>query len=152
LPVGFLLRMIKINYPPYHPRIKTENGEELIFDELRKAWIVLTPEEWVRQNFLQYLILVAGYPAELIAVEKEIKLGELKKRFDIVVYDRQWKPWMIVECKEMRVELDQKVLQQLLRYNISLPVPFLVMTNGTYCFAFENKEAKLEPLVQLPSF
>jgi len=139
LPVGFLLHMIKINYPTYQPRIKTENGEELIFDELR-------------QNFLQYLILVAGYPAELIAVEKEIKLGELKKRFDIVVYDRQWKPWMIVECKEMRVELDQKVLQQLLRYNISLPVPFLVMTNGTYCFAFENKEAKLEPLVQLPSF
>ena len=79
--------MIKIEYPPYQPKIKTEEGREMIFDEVRRRWVVLTPEEWVRQNFLQYLVQVMKYPASLIAVEKEIRLGELKKRFDIVVYD-----------------------------------------------------------------
>lgn len=100
--------MIKIEYPPYQPKIKTENGKEFIFDEFRKRWILLTPEEWVRQNFLQYLTQTKKYPASLIAIEKEIKLGELKKRFDLVVYDRNSKPWMIVECKEMNVALDKK--------------------------------------------
>ena len=110
--------MIKIDYPPYQPKIKKENKKEFIFDEFRKRWVVLTPEEWVRQNFLQYLTLIKKYPASLIAVEKEIKLGELKKRFDIVVYDSHTKPWMIVECKEMNVALDRTVLDQVLRYNI----------------------------------
>ncbi|HQW94117.1 MAG TPA: type I restriction enzyme HsdR N-terminal domain-containing protein, partial [Ferruginibacter sp.] len=100
--------MIKIEYPPYQPKIKKDpafNGRqadrEFIFDEFRKRWVVLTPEEWVRQNFLQYLTQVKKYPASLIAVEKEIKTGELKNRFDIVVYDGNTKPWMMVECKEM---------------------------------------------------
>lgn len=127
--------MIKIEYPPYQPKIKKENEKELIFDEVRKRWVTLTPEEWVRQNFLQYLIRVKNYPASLIAVEKEIKLGDLKKRFDIVVYDRNSKPWMIIECKEMNVVLDKKVLDQALRYNVTLQVPYLVITNGSYCMA-----------------
>lgn len=143
--------MIKIEYPPYQPKIKKEQSLELIFDEVRKRWVVLTPEEWVRQNFLQYLTKVKLYPAPLIAVEKEIALGELKKRFDIVVYDNNSKPWMIVECKEMNVALDQPVLDQVLRYNISMQVPFLVITNGTYCFAFENKGGQLVELSELPS-
>ncbi|MEI8059780.1 MAG: type I restriction enzyme HsdR N-terminal domain-containing protein, partial [Ferruginibacter sp.] len=74
--------MIKIDYPLYQPKIKKEKDKEFIFDEVRKRWIILTPEEWVRQNFLQYLIVVKKYPAVLIAVEKEISLGDLKKRFD----------------------------------------------------------------------
>lgn len=127
--------MIKIEYPPYQPKIKKEAGREMIFDEIRKRWVVLTPEEWVRQNFLQHLTSVKNYPASLIAVEKEIKLGELKKRFDIVVYDKSTKPWMIVECKEMNVSLDRSVLEQVLRYNLSLQVPYLVITNGSYCLA-----------------
>lgn len=127
--------MIKIEYPTYQPKIKEEAGREIIFDEIRKRWVILTPEEWVRQNFLQYLTSVKNYPASLIAVEKEIKLGELKKRFDIVVYDKSTKPWMIVECKEMNVSLDRSVLEQVLRYNLSLQVPYLVITNGSYCHA-----------------
>ena len=118
--------MIKIEYPPYQPKIKEDAGKEFIFDEFRKRWVLLTPEEWVRQNFLQYLTQIKKYPASLIAIEKEIKLGELKKRFDIVVYDAQTKPWMIVECKEMNVALDKAVLDQVLRYNIALNVPYLV--------------------------
>ena len=143
--------MIKIDYPPYQPKIKKEAGNELIFDEVRKRWVSLTNEEWVRQNFLQYLVKVKTYPSSLMAVEKEIALGELKKRFDIVVYDNNSKPWMIIECKEMNVPLDQQVLDQVLRYNIPMQVPYLVITNGTYCFAFENKTGQLVELNELPT-
>lgn len=144
--------MIKIEYPPYQPKIKEEDNKELIFDEIRKKWIVLTPEEWVRQNFLQYLIQIKKYPASLIAVEKEIKLGELKKRFDIVVYDTNTKPWMIIECKEMNVPLDKSVLDQVLRYNISLSVPYLVITNGNYCMAVQLKDGGMTVIKTLPAF
>jgi hypothetical protein len=78
--------MINIQFPSHLFKIKSENGKEIIFDECRKQWVLLTPEEWVRQNFLQYLIQERLYPASLIAVEREIVLGDLKKRFDIVVF------------------------------------------------------------------
>ncbi len=142
--------MIKIEYPPYEPKIKKENNKELIFDGIRKRWVILTPEEWVRQNFLNYLTQTKAYPASLIAVEKEIKLGDLKKRFDIVVYDRDWKPWMIIECKEMNVVLDKKVLDQALRYNITLQVPYLVITNGIYCMAIAFENNSMIELDELP--
>jgi hypothetical protein len=142
--------MIKIAYPAYQPKIKQEGGREFIFDSTRKRWVVLTPEEWVRQNFLQYLIHVKQYPASLIAIEKEIALGELKKRFDIVVYDALSKPWMIVECKEMTVDLNHSVLDQALRYNITMQVPYLVITNGSYCMAFQCINSHLKELTVLP--
>jgi type I site-specific restriction endonuclease len=142
--------MIKIEYPPYQPKIKELEGKEFVFDEFRKRWVLLTPEEWVRQNFLQYLTKVEKYPASLIAIEKEIKLGELKKRFDILVYDFNTKPWMIVECKEMNTVLNKTVLDQVLRYNISLQVPYLVITNGTDCMAFSLKESQVTEILTLP--
>jgi hypothetical protein len=144
--------MIKIEYPSYQPKIKSQHGKEFIYDEIRKQWIILKPEEWVRQNFLQYLIQVKKYPATLIAVEKEIKLGELAKRFDIVVYDKNTQPWIIIECKEMGVALNEQVLDQALRYNITLQVPYIVITNGTYCFGFSAKAGMLEELKNLPEF
>lgn len=142
--------MIKIEYPAYSPKIKKEDEREFIFDEVRKRWVSLTPEEWVRQNILQYLIHVKKYSPALIAVEKEIQLGELKKRFDIVVYDQQARPRMVIECKEMRVALDKMVMDQVLRYNITLQVPYLVITNGSYCFAFENINGQLTELTMFP--
>ncbi len=144
--------MIKIEYPAYQPKIKEQLGKEFIFDEIRKQWMMLTPEEWVRQNFLQYLIQVKKYPSSLIAVEKEIQLGELAKRFDIMVYDQNTKPWMIIECKEMEVALNEQVLNQALRYNITLNVPYIVLTNGTHCFGFSGKKGILEELSELPNF
>jgi hypothetical protein len=144
--------MIKIEYPAYQPKIKEQLGKEFIFDEIRKQWMMLTPEEWVRQNFLQYLIQVKKYPSSLIAVEKEIQLGELAKRFDIVVYDQNTQPWMIIECKEMEVALNEQVLNQALRYNITLNVPYIVLTNGTHCFGFSGKKGILEELSELPNF
>jgi len=144
--------MIKIEYPSYQPKIKSQQGKEFIYDEIRKQWIILSPEEWVRQNFLQYLIQAKKYPATLIAVEKEIKLGELAKRFDIVVYDKNTQPWIIIECKEMGVALNEQVLDQALRYNITLQVPYIVITNGTHCFGFSTKNGILEELSELPNF
>jgi hypothetical protein len=144
--------MIKITYPAYQAKIKQEPGREMIFDEVRKLWVLLTPEEWVRQNFLQYLIQVKKYPAALIAVEKEIYLGDVKKRFDIVVYDKNTQPWMLVECKEMKVELNNMVLSQALRYNINLQVPYLVITNGVYGYAFTLLNQQLEEIDVLPEF
>lgn len=142
--------MIKIEYPEYSYKIREEAGKEVIFDDLRKTWLRLTPEEWVRQNFLQYLIRVKKYPAALIAVEKELQLGELKKRFDILVYDPNHKPWMMIECKAMEIPLNEKVLHQVLRYNISIPVQFLVITNGTFVAGFERKSTGLEMMTELP--
>ncbi len=144
--------MIKIEYPLYQPKIKKDNDREFIFDAVRKRWVILTPEEWVRQNFIQYLIQVKKYPASLIAVEKEIKLGELKKRFDIVVYDNYSKPRMIIECKEMNVALDRNVLDQVLRYNIILQVPYVVITNGKYCMAITFENENMIEIDALPSF
>lgn len=142
--------MIKIEYPPYQPKIKEDAGRELIFDSIRKKWVVLTPEEWVRQNFLQYLIQVMQYPPSLIAVEKEITLGDIKKRYDIVVFDKNTKPFILVECKEMGVELTPQVLEQALRYNIAMQVPCLVITNGTSCMAFKSANNMLTELASLP--
>lgn len=132
--------------------MREEEGKELIFDELRRLWVRLTPEEWVRQNFLQFLVQTMRYPASLIAIERELKLGELRKRFDVLVYNRQHQPWMMVECKAMEVNLDESVLQQVLRYNIAVPVPFLVVTNGHYCAGFEKRDQQLQPLDILPVF
>jgi hypothetical protein len=142
--------MISINYPEPDFRIKKEEGKDFIFDTLRKKWLILTPEEWVRQNFISYLIREKKYPASLIAIEKEIRLGDMKKRFDILVYDKEHRPWMMIECKGQEIALDEKVLEQVLRYNISLPVEYLIITNGDQCYAWQKKEGKLDPVTDLP--
>src|SRR3982751_128129 len=113
--------MLSIQFPEPDFRLKKEKEKDFIFDALRKKWLLLTPEEWVRQNFVQYLVQVKKYPAQLIALEKIIMLGELKKRFDILVYDSDHKPWMMIECKAPSIVLDETVVHQLLRYHISVP-------------------------------
>jgi hypothetical protein len=121
--------MLILNYPSYPFKIQSVEGKDQIFDPFRKSWIILTPEEWVRQNILQYLVQVCKYPATLIAVEKTIQLGELKKRFDIVVYKNDT-PWMIIECKEAQVDISEKTIQQILQYQQVLTATYLVMSNG----------------------
>ena len=145
--------MVVINYPEPDFRIKKENGKELIFDTLRKKWIMLTPEEWVRQNFVQYLLLEEKkYPVSLIAMEKEIRLGELKKRFDILVYDNNHQPWMMIECKAATIKLNEAVLQQILRYNISVPVPFIIITNGSITYGWQRKDNNLKLITEIPGW
>jgi hypothetical protein len=122
--------MIAVKYPEPQFRMKNENGRQYIFDAIRKIWLLLTEEEWVRQNFVNYLITQLQYPSTVIAIEKEISLNDLKKRFDILVYNKTHQPWMLVECKEPNVKLSEDALQQVLRYNISMPVEYIVITNG----------------------
>lgn len=143
--------MIKITYPKYDYRVKEEQGKEWIFDPFRKRWTRLTPEEWVRQHFLQYLVQEKKYPHSLIAIEKEIQLGELKKRFDILVY-KDSAPWMVIECKEMNVVIDDGVLRQVLNYNITLQASFIVITNGSSTYGFGLHQGKVTELEQLPVF
>ena len=105
----------------------------------------------MRQNFVQYLVRVKEYPATLIALEKEISLGELKKRFDILVYNKAHQPWMMVECKAPEVKLDDSVLQQVLRYNMSVPVEYIVITNGSVTYGWQ-RSGNLRIIEELPSF
>lgn len=142
--------MISLEFPEYPFRLREENGKRQIFDEARKKWVAFTPEEWVRQNVLQYLLQSMQYPSGLIAVEKEIRLGELNKRFDILVYDGQHQPWMMVECKAMEVRIDDAVVHQILRYNLSVPVRYMTVTNGNTTYCFEKKTGRLEAIPNLP--
>lgn len=143
--------MILLAYPDFPFRFKQEKGKEYIFDRFRKKWVILTPEEWVRQHFLQ-LLVSRNYPESLIAVEKEFKMGELSKRFDILVYDRRHNPWMMIECKAPEVALDQPVLDQLLRYHSSITVPNLVITNGPVAYAWARQAEGWIMLDALPAY
>ncbi len=140
--------MIKIEYPGVKPSVKNENGQEIIFCIIRKRWFKITPEEWVRQNFLLYLIDVLHYPASLIAVEKQLISAEVKKRFDIVVF-RNSVPFMIVECKEMNVPLSENTIRQVLNYNANIQAAIMVVTNGSYCAGFEKKSNEFVEINEL---
>ncbi len=144
--------MIKIEFSKEQPKIRQTKGVKEIFDAIRKKWLVLTPEEWVRQNIILFLLFTKSFPSSLISVEKEIKLVDLKKRYDIVVFNRQTLPWMIIECKEMNVSLSEKTMEQILRYHISIPAKYLVITNGSHCFGFEKKEGRFMEIHLFPEF
>ncbi|MGH2563943.1 MAG: type I restriction enzyme HsdR N-terminal domain-containing protein [Ginsengibacter sp.] len=143
--------MIKIEFPKQQVAMRQRAGLNEVFDVIRKKWLQLSPEEWVRQNMIHYLIS-KKYPGSLIAVEKEIKLGELSKRCDLVVYSKKALPFMIIECKEMRVSLSEKTLNQILRYHITLPAKYLIITNGSFCFGFEKKDNQLFEINEFPGF
>ena len=121
-------------------RTRVYNNKEQIFCEWRHRWVRLTPEEWVRQQLLHRLVEQLGYPASRIAVEQAIRVGEVQKRCDAVVYDRQMNPMMIIECKAETVPLTQKTLDQALVYNRQLSVPWLLLHNGpqTICVQVED--------------
>ena len=144
--------MIKIEFPKEQPKLRQHERVKEIFDTIRKKWLILTPEEWVRQNIILFLLLTQDYPSSLISVEKEIKLADLKKRYDIVVFNRQTLPWMIIECKEMNVSLSQKTMEQILRYHISIPAKYLIITNGSHCFGFEKREDRFIEIDLFPDF
>lgn len=144
--------MIPVTFPEPQFRIKKEDQKQYIFDPIRKMWLLLTEEEWVRQNFVNYLIAGLNYPSTVIALEKEIVLHELKKRFDILVYDKNHQPWMMVECKAPEVALNEEVLQQVLRYTISVPVEFIVITNGNTTVGWKKEEGALNLLNGMPAW
>ncbi len=135
-------------------KVKVEDGKKLVFDPIRRKYVALTPEEEVRQHTLFQLVTMMKVPKSLIAVEYSFHLNGLSKRCDIVVFTKEGKPVMIVECKSASVEVNQKVLEQAARYNFKLKVNFLMLTNGRnqyYCFINE-KEQKLQYLEQVPDY
>ncbi len=141
--------MIKIIYPNKKPPIKTDAGKEYIFCVVRKRWFIITPEEWVRQNFLLYLHHNLGYALSIIAVEKQLVIAEVKKRFDIVIY-KNGEPFIIVECKEMGVPLSDNTITQVLNYNTTIQAPFIIITNGNYCKGFMREGDSFYEITELP--
>jgi hypothetical protein len=131
--------MVDLVFPEPEFKIRQLEGRAEIFDAIRSKWIVLGPEEWVRQNFIQWMVKRNGIPLASIAVEKTLKLGEQTRRFDVLVYDEQTQPWMMVECKSMDVKLDGSTLMQILSYHLAIPVEYLVITNGIECHVAQKK-------------
>lgn len=135
--------MQKLNLPEFNFKIKNSENKMLIFDNLRKKYLVLTPEEWVRQHFVHYLISEKKYPISLIAIEKQLTLNTRKKRTDILVFNQLGTPELIVECKAPSVKITQDTFDQIARYNLKLNANYLIVTNGLthfYCkMDFKNK-------------
>lgn len=122
--------MIELNLPKYPARLTCRDGKPYIYDELRRKFVRLTPEEWVRQHFVHFLLDEGGYPKELMQNEVGLQLGATTKRCDTLLYDRSLRPQMILEYKAPHIPLSEAVLQQIVRYNYVLRVPYLVLSNG----------------------
>jgi hypothetical protein len=144
----------ELNLPQYSFKIKGKEGGEMILDPLRRKFVKLTPEEWVRQNFVQYLISEGKYPPGLIGIEVMFRLNKLKRRVDILVHNRSGEPVMIVECKSPDVKLDDKVFEQIATYNMSYKLPYLVVTNGLHHYAcrIDHEAMKFEYMLVIPLY
>ncbi|MDO5664424.1 MAG: type I restriction enzyme HsdR N-terminal domain-containing protein [Bacteroidia bacterium] len=146
--------MYALNLPTFDAKIrKTPNGFD-IFDPLRRKYVSMTPEEWVRQHFVHYLISEKGYPASLMANEAMIKLNSLTKRCDTVVYNNNLEPLVICEFKKPEVEITQQVFDQVIRYNIVLKVKYLIVSNGIshYCCKMNYDDMSFDYLLEIPKF
>jgi type I site-specific restriction endonuclease len=146
--------MFKLNLPGFDYKLKKAEGKIWIFDGIRKKYIVLTPEEWVRQHFIHYLTSDKKYPRSLIRVEGGLLYNELRKRSDIVVYDRQGHPWMIVECKSPAMHVSDSTLSQASVYNSTLKAEYICVTNGLVhlCAHIDWRERKTTQLTDTPAF
>ncbi|MCB4797571.1 type I restriction enzyme HsdR N-terminal domain-containing protein [Neotamlana laminarinivorans] len=146
--------MQKLNFPTYSFRFKNSENKISIFDTIRKKFVILQPEEWVRQHCVNYLINVKNYPISLINVEKEITINKLKKRYDIVVFKPDGNINLIVECKAPNIEISQSTFDQIARYNLNLNADYLMVTNGLnhyYCAMDYNNE-RYNFLADIPKF
>jgi len=144
----------KLNFPTYTFRFKNSENKRLIFDQIRKKFVVFQPEEWVRQNCVEFLIKEKKYPVSLINVEKELKLNNLKKRYDIVVFNSDGTIHLIVECKSPKIHINQSTFDQIARYNLALKANFLMVTNGInhyYC-QMDFDEERYHFLKDIPEY
>lgn len=146
--------MQKLNLPSFDFRIKTENGKHFIFDSVRKKFLLLTPEEWVRQNFIQFLVQHKKYPQSLMAVEKQITVNSIFFRFDLVVYQNSGKPYLIAEFKAPGVKITQQAFDQVVRYNMALKVKLVIVSNGLQHFicAIDYEKGTYRFLKEIPEF
>ncbi len=146
--------MQKLNFPSYKFRLKNSENKMHIFDEIRKKFIVLQPEEWVRQHTVQFLIQNKGYPKTLINVEKELIINNLKKRYDIVIFYPDGNIHLIVECKAPKIKIQQNTFDQIARYNLALNATYLMVTNGLehYFCKMDYENGQYIFLRELPSY
>tara|TARA_Y100000768_G_scaffold383791_1_gene366564 strand:+ start:1158 stop:1595 length:438 start_codon:yes stop_codon:yes gene_type:complete len=135
-------------------KTKLVNSKEYLFDEIRKKWILSTPEEEVRQQFWKYLHFEKKYPVSLMAIEKTIVINGLNKRFDLLIYDRNGNPNIIVECKSRNVKINESALDQILSYQYKIGAKYLVLTNGneTYCIGIDLSSKKVTYLEDIPQY
>lgn len=146
--------LVSLELPAFEPRILTEDGRRTVFDPIRRKYVRLTPEEWVRQHFLHYLVEECGYPSALIAVEMGFQFQRMPRRADIVVHDRQGVPFLMAECKAPSVDISQSTFNQVSRYNRVVEARFLAATNGLlhYCWRVDHVMGHYEFLTGVPPY
>jgi len=146
--------MNRLNLPEFEVRTQVQHNQEFIYDQFRKKYVLLTPEEWVRQHFLHYLVHHLGYPRTLVKVESGLEVNKLSKRTDILVYDQQVKPHLLVECKASHVALSGKTFDQLSAYNQAIKAKYLVITNGLkhYCCLMDYQQNSYQFQEAMPEY
>tara|TARA_R110002126_G_scaffold259607_1_gene402612 strand:- start:706 stop:1155 length:450 start_codon:yes stop_codon:yes gene_type:complete len=146
--------MQKLNFQLYNFRFKNSENKVSIFDEVRKKFIILTPEEWVRQHVVRFLLEEKNYPKSLINVEKVLKVNGLRKRYDVVVFNPDGSIFILIECKAPEIKISQATFDQIARYNMTMKAQYLMITNGLnhyFCqMDFENE--KYQFLIELPMY
>lgn len=143
-----------LNLPTSNIKVRNLGDQVQIFDFIRQQWLNYTPEEWVRQSFVHFLVNYQGFPASLIALEMPIKVNKMNRRCDIVAYTKTGKPKMIVECKAPQVKISQTTMEQASQYNTTLQVPYLLVTNGIdhYAFLIDFEQGTTEQLLEIPTY
>ncbi|MDP2162410.1 MAG: type I restriction enzyme HsdR N-terminal domain-containing protein [Flavobacterium sp.] len=146
--------MQKLNFPTFNFRFKNSENKVSIFDEVRKKFVILTPEEWVRQHVVHYLIVEKKYPKALINVEKQIIQNGITKRYDVVAFKPDGSIYLLIECKAPEIKLNQTTFDQLARYNLILNATYLMVTNGLnhYFCEIDFEQSKYNFLRDLPEF
>ena len=146
--------MEKLKFPKFNLLVKSKENKNFIFDSVRKKWLVLSPEEWVRQHCIHYLLDNKGYPLGLMQVEKKLKVNKSEKRYDIIVFNKEGTINILVECKRPNVRITQKTFDQIAQYNLTLNSDYLMITNGLYHYycKMDFEQKKYVFLEDLPSF
>ena len=146
--------MQQLNFPSFSFRFKNSENKVSIFDAIRKKFIILTPEEWVRQHVVQFLMIEKNYPKSLLNVEKVLQVNGLRKRYDIVVYNSDGTIHILIECKAPEVTISQSTFDQIAQYNMTLQSNYLMVTNGLnhYFCQMDNENEKYQFLNELPNY
>jgi type I site-specific restriction endonuclease len=143
-----------LNLPQYSFHTREKAGKKLIFDDFRRKWVALNPEEWVRQNFSRYLTEEKHFPASLVAIERTLRINQHDFRTDVVLFSKSGNPLVVVECKATEVKISQQVFDQIARYNLDLRVSYLIVTNGLvhYCCKFDQQQLTYTFLPEIPDY
>ncbi|EAZ80143.1 type I restriction enzyme HsdR N-terminal domain-containing protein [Algoriphagus machipongonensis] len=146
------VQLPNLNLPPFEPKLQEVDGKLGIFDSLRKKYLILTPEEWVRQHWINFLIHHLDYPKGLIVLERGLVYNKLQKRTDLVVWDKEGKPYLLIECKAPKIKLNQKTMQQACLYNQKINAKYLIITNGLnhLCLSWDEGSGKFQQIKTFP--